>query len=86
VACDGSPTGTVTIIDANGNRTEQSPCFDFTTLPDLLEAAGISWNYSIDGDGIFAVIRYIRNSPCGRRIGPQPRNFFRMHTGGHYQR
>jgi phospholipase C len=63
VACDGSPTGTVTIIDANGNRTEQSPCFDFTTLPDLLEAAGISWKYYIDGDGIFAVIRHIRNSP-----------------------
>ena len=63
VACDGSPTGTVTVIDANGNRTEQSPCFDFMTLTDLLEAAGISWKYYIDGDGIFAVIRHIRNSP-----------------------
>jgi phospholipase C len=63
VACDGSPIGTVTVIDANGNRTEQSPCFDFTTLGDLLEAAGISWKYYIDGDGIFALIRHIRNSP-----------------------
>jgi phospholipase C len=63
VACDGSPSGTVTVIDASGNRTEQSPCFDFTTLADLLEAAGISWKYYIDGDGIFAVIRHIRNSP-----------------------
>jgi phospholipase C len=62
VACDGSPTGTATVIDASGNRTEQSPCFDFMTLPDLLEAAGISWKYYIDGDGIFAVIRHIRNS------------------------
>ena len=32
------------------------------TLPDLLERAGISWKYYIDGDGIFATIRHIRNS------------------------
>lgn len=64
VACDGTPTGTVTVIDANGNRTEQSPCFDFTTLADLLDDAGLSWKYYID-DGIstFQLIRHIRNSP-----------------------
>ncbi|HTA66796.1 MAG TPA: alkaline phosphatase family protein [Bryobacteraceae bacterium] len=61
-ACDGSPSGTVAVIDPNGNRTQQSPCFDFMTLPDLLERAGISWKYYIDGDGIFATIRHIRNS------------------------
>jgi phospholipase C len=64
IGCDGTPTGTVTVIDANGNRTEQSPCFDFTTMPDLLEAAGISWKYYIEGGtGVLAVIRHIRNSP-----------------------
>jgi phospholipase C len=64
VGCDGSPTGTVTVIDASGNRTEQSPCFDFVTMPDLLEAAGISWKYYIEGGkGVLAVIRHIRNSP-----------------------
>jgi phospholipase C len=63
VACDGSPSGTVTVIDATGHRTQQSPCFDFMTMPDLLESAGISWKYYIDGDGIFATIRHIRNSP-----------------------
>jgi len=61
-ACDGSPSGTVAVIDPNGNRRRQSPCFDFMTLPDLLERAGISWKYYIDGDGIFATIRHIRNS------------------------
>jgi phospholipase C len=63
VACDGTPTGTVTVIDVNGNRTEQSPCFDFPVLGDELEAAGISWKYYIDGTGVLAVIRHIRNSP-----------------------
>jgi phospholipase C len=64
VACDGTPSGTVTVIDANGNRTQQSPCFDFMTLADLLDAKGISWKYYIDGGGgVFAMIRHIRNSP-----------------------
>lgn len=64
VACDGTPTGTVTVIDANGNRTEQSPCFDFTTLADRLEDAGLSWKYYIDGGGgTLALIRHIRNGP-----------------------
>jgi phospholipase C len=64
VACDGSPSGTVTVIDASGNRTQQSPCFDFMTMPDLLEAAGISWKYYTEGGtGVLAVIRHIRNSP-----------------------
>jgi phospholipase C len=61
-ACDGSPSGTVTVLDANGNWTRQSPCFDFMTLPDLLERAGISWKDYTDGDGIVAKIRHIRNS------------------------
>jgi len=64
VACDGTPSGTVTVIDANGTRTQQSPCFDFMTMPDLLEAAGISWKYYIEGGtGVLGVIRHIRNSP-----------------------
>jgi len=63
VACDGTATGTVTVIDTQGNRTPVSPCFDFTTLADLLAAAGISWKYYIDGGGIFSIIRHIRNSP-----------------------
>lgn len=64
VACDGTPSGTVTVIDANGNQTEQSPCFDFPVLGDELEAAGISWKYYIEGGmGVLAVIRHVRNSP-----------------------
>lgn len=64
VACDGTPTGTVTVIDASGKRSQQSPCFDFPILGDELNAAGISWKYYIEGGtGALAVIRQVRNSP-----------------------
>lgn len=75
VACDGSPSGTVTVIDAHGNRTEQSPCFDFMTLADLLETARIPWKYYIDGDGILATIRHIRNSPMWTKNRATPAQF-----------
>jgi phospholipase C len=64
VACDGTPAGTVTVIDANGNRSEHSPCFDFPILGDELEAAGISWKYYIEGGtGVLGMIRHVRNGP-----------------------
>jgi len=64
VACDGKPAGTFTVIDANGNRSARSPCFDITTLADRLEAARLSWKYyNDDGGGYFSFIRHIRNGP-----------------------
>lgn len=83
VACDGSATGTVTVIDVNGNRTTESPCFDFKTLADLLEAAGISWKYYIDGDGIFAVFRQIRNSPMWTNNRGSSAQFLQDAQSGH---
>jgi phospholipase C len=62
VACDGSPAELVTVIDSGGNRTMQSPCFDFQTLADSLEHAGISWKYYGDSPNIFSTIRHIRSS------------------------
>jgi phospholipase C len=59
--CDGSPSGTVPVIDDKGNVTRQSPCFDFQTLPDVLENAGISWKYYSPGS-ILKLIRHIANS------------------------
>jgi len=61
--CDGSPSGLVAVTDDNGNVSYQSPCFDFQTLPDLLDAAKVSWTYYGDGGGIVGTIRHIRNSP-----------------------
>jgi len=63
VACDGSPAEVVTVIDSKGNRTMESPCFDFQTLADRLEQAGISWKYYGDSPNIFSTIKHIRDSP-----------------------
>ncbi|MGB7846898.1 MAG: alkaline phosphatase family protein [Candidatus Acidiferrum sp.] len=63
--CAGQPSGTVAVMDDNGNVTQQSPCFDFQTLPDLLENAGISWKYYSEGGGggVLSLIRHIVNTP-----------------------
>ena len=61
--CDGTPSGTVAILNQNGSITWQSPCFDFQTLPDQLEAAKVSWRYYADRGGILSTIRHIQSSP-----------------------
>jgi len=43
--CDSDDTTTVEVMDDSGNRLRQFPCFDFNTLVDSLEAAGLTWNY-----------------------------------------
>ena len=43
--CD-SPANFVTqVLDSNGQITLQYPCFDVTTLADMLQGAGVSWTY-----------------------------------------
>ncbi|MEX0985338.1 MAG: alkaline phosphatase family protein [Actinomycetota bacterium] len=42
--CD-MPSGTVTVIDAEGEESQVPPCFDFLTEGDLLNEAGIPWAY-----------------------------------------
>jgi hypothetical protein len=39
--CDSPPGTTTTMVDTNGNLTYQYPCFDFETIADLLQSAGI---------------------------------------------
>ncbi|HEV3275224.1 MAG TPA: alkaline phosphatase family protein [Terriglobia bacterium] len=64
--CDAVPGATVDIVDTNGNLTFQFPCFDFQTLADSLEAAGVSsWMY-YSGESSpfnpFDAINHIRNT------------------------
>lgn len=65
MACDGTTSGTITVIDGNGNRSQHSPCFDVPILGDELSAAGLSWKYYIeDGSGgTLQLIRHVRNGP-----------------------
>src|SRR5258707_813636 len=68
--CD-SPQGTrVQVLNENGTISLVYPCFDFTTLADRLEEAGISWKYYAPGIGesgfiwsSLDAISHIRYSP-----------------------
>lgn len=73
--CDGTPSGLVPVMDENGNVSYQSPCFDFLTLPDLLEEAGVSWKYYGEGGGILGTIRHVRNSPTFQSHVGDPSRF-----------
>jgi len=43
--CDADETATVDVMGPSGAITEQFPCFDFPTLTDSLETAGVFWRY-----------------------------------------
>lgn len=72
------------MIDANGNRSAHSPCFDFPILGDELTAAGLSWKYYIeDGAGVLAVIRHVRNGPMWTENRGTTDQFLRDAQSGH---
>lgn len=64
--CDADPGVTVQVVDNAGNVTNQYPCFDFATVVDSLNNAGISWKYytppEIIWNGLLA-INHVRHSP-----------------------
>ena len=64
--CDANPGTEVPIIDSNGVFTNVFPCFDFSTLADLLQNAGItSWKYYAEPRSAFNAydaINHIRNT------------------------
>lgn len=43
--CDADPSVTVQVMDPLGNISNPAPCFDFQTMVDSLQSAGISWKY-----------------------------------------
>jgi phospholipase C len=64
----GVPT-TVNILNSDGSSPNVFPCFDFNTVGDLLQKAGVSWNYYAPPKGqigyiwsVYNAINHIRNS------------------------
>lgn len=49
--CDADAGEVVDVMDQSGNVTQQPPCFDFQTLADSLQNAGVSWKYYAPGQG-----------------------------------
>jgi phospholipase C len=81
--CDGSPSGTVNVMDKEGNITSQSPCFNFLTLPDVLGTAGITWRYYAYGGGALFLINQIRNGPAWNQNIAPPEQFVSDARSGH---
>ena len=66
--CDSDAGATVDVLDSTGHVTEQPPCFDFKTIVDSLQTAGISWKYYAPGFGqpgyiwsTLDAVKHIRN-------------------------
>jgi phospholipase C len=68
--CDSNDSTTVEVMDANGVITKQFPCFDFPTLADSLEAAGVSWRYYAPVQGQRGYIWSAFNAIARIRFGP----------------
>jgi phospholipase C len=67
--CDADEDSRVEIVE-KGKTVEQYPCFDFVTIVDRLESAGISWKYYAPKKGesgyqwsSLDAIKHIRNGP-----------------------
>lgn len=67
--CDSQANAYVTVIDDDGDISHAFPCFDFQTLADSLNNAGISWKSYAPPEGqpgyqysTFDAINHIRNS------------------------
>lgn len=67
--CDASPNTTVLVLNEDESVTNPLPCFDFQTMADSLQAAGLSWKFygPLEGQpdyiySSFDAINHIRNS------------------------
>src|SRR5262249_43641944 len=80
--CDSPPGATVQVMDDQGTITRVFPCFDFKTLADSLEEAGVSWRYHAPGQGqsgyiwsALDAIDHIRNTPLWQEHVVPPSQF-----------
>jgi phospholipase C len=67
--CDANPNAQVPAMDLNRIVTKPFPCFDFQTLADLLDGAGLTWKYYAPQKGsagyvfsTYDAINHIRNT------------------------
>lgn len=68
--CDDSPNNLAPLMDAQGNLSLEFPCWDFQTLADSLQNAGVSWKFYAPPAGqvgynfsTLDAINHIRNGP-----------------------
>ena len=68
--CDSLPNQLVQAIDEEGDLLQEFPCFDFQTLGDSLDNAGVSWKFYAPQQGepgyiwsSYDSINHVRNTP-----------------------
>ena len=49
--CDAGPLSTAGVMAPNGDLSRTFPCFEFPTVADRLESAGVSWRYYAPSQG-----------------------------------
>jgi phospholipase C len=77
--CDSEAGTTVAVMDGKGVVTRQFPCFDFPTIADKLETAGVSWRYYAPQQGqpgyiwsALDAVNHIRRGPLwAARVPPE---------------
>lgn len=80
--CDSGPSSRVHGIRADGTRFVTRPCFDFQSLPDLLDRAQISWKYyapqRFSSGYVWSAldaIKHVRYSPMWKQNVPSDKSF-----------
>jgi phospholipase C len=73
--CDANPGTSVYVWDDDDIVSRPFPCLDFTTLPDALESAGVSWTFYAPNQGaqgyVYSVldgVDHIRNGPLWSHV------------------
>ncbi|HTZ98080.1 MAG TPA: alkaline phosphatase family protein [Terriglobales bacterium] len=75
--CDAPSLMTVRVLDSEGDLDAVFPCFDFPTLADSLQNAGISWRFYAPSQGesgyhfsTLDAINHIRNTELWQNVVP----------------
>jgi phospholipase C len=88
--CDGGKNSVVSGINSKGQRFTTRPCFNFRTLPDLLQKAHVSWKYYAPPAftpgyvwSALDAIKHIRYSPLWATNVPSDKQFVTDVKSGH---
>jgi phospholipase C len=68
--CDANPTASVQVWNDDDTVTDPFPCFDFQTIADELQAAGVSWKFYAPSDGDPAYVYSPLDAIDHIRFGP----------------
>jgi phospholipase C len=78
VGCQADPNATASVMDQFGNIIRLYPCFDFQTLGDILDNAGITWTTYGPANNVFnayVAINHIRNTALWNQHWVPDQNF-----------